>query len=82
MVVGGYCRLLQAMAARVDVRLASPVTLIEDLDNDTVRVTTAAGACFSLLPSVSYLPCISEPLLLSDFHFMVLSCQHIQAARM
>lgn len=43
MVVGGYCRLLQAMAARVDVRLTSPVTLVEDLDNDTVRVTTAAG---------------------------------------
>jgi hypothetical protein len=64
-VVGGYGRLMQALAARVDIRLASPVTLIQDIDSETVRVTTSEGAITPLLscpPSPSALPLNGVPL--------------------
>ncbi|KAK9805594.1 hypothetical protein WJX72_006757 [[Myrmecia] bisecta] len=46
MVVGGYNSILEALAAKLDVRLATPVSHISD-DDDGVKVTSSSGEVFA-----------------------------------
>lgn len=55
LVVGGYDHVIQTLAKDVDVRLAHPVTAIEDT-GDGVRVTTVEGSVFEADATVVTVP--------------------------